>query len=75
MLSRVADSLYWLSRYIERAENNARILDVNIQLTLDSEHAGAAQERADLTSRLAGLSRTQPLAKFVFVHSLTLYPL
>ncbi|MGC3991706.1 MAG: alpha-E domain-containing protein [Chthoniobacteraceae bacterium] len=38
MLSRVADSLYWLARYIERAENNARILDVNFMLTLDAEH-------------------------------------
>ena len=37
MLSRVADSLYWLARYIERAENNARILDVNIQVTLDHD--------------------------------------
>lgn len=37
MLSRVAGSLYWLSRYIERAENNARILDVNLQLMLDFE--------------------------------------
>jgi uncharacterized alpha-E superfamily protein len=35
MLSRVASSLYWMSRYIERAENVARILDVNLQLLLD----------------------------------------
>ncbi len=35
MLSRVADCLFWMSRYIERAENNARILDVNLQLMLD----------------------------------------
>lgn len=35
MLSRVADSLYWMSRYIERAEDNARIADVNRQLLLD----------------------------------------
>ena len=35
MLSRVADSLYWMSRYMERAENDARILDVNLQLLLD----------------------------------------
>jgi uncharacterized alpha-E superfamily protein len=53
MLSRVADSLYWLSRYIERAENNARILDVNIQLTLDSEHAGPEEEEADWLPILA----------------------
>lgn len=35
MLSRVANSLYWMSRYIERAENVARLLDVNLQLLLD----------------------------------------
>jgi len=35
MLSRVANSLYWMARYIERAENIARILDVNLQLLLD----------------------------------------
>jgi len=40
MLSRVADTLYWLGRYIERAENNARILDVNLQVTLDDDNAG-----------------------------------
>jgi len=37
MLSRVADSCFWLSRYIERAETIARVLDVNIQLMLDFE--------------------------------------
>ena len=37
MLSRVAECLYWMSRYVERAENNARILDVNLQLMLDFE--------------------------------------
>ncbi len=35
MLSRVANCLYWMSRYIERAENIARIADVNLQLLLD----------------------------------------
>jgi uncharacterized alpha-E superfamily protein len=34
MLSRVADCLYWMSRYIERAENIARFLDVNQRLAL-----------------------------------------
>lgn len=37
MLSRVADSCFWLSRYLERAETNSRILDVNIQIALDFE--------------------------------------
>jgi uncharacterized alpha-E superfamily protein len=35
MLSRVANSIYWLNRYIERAENVARFLDVNLNLLLD----------------------------------------
>ncbi|HVM62793.1 MAG TPA: alpha-E domain-containing protein [Verrucomicrobiae bacterium] len=35
MLSRVADSIYWMSRYIERAENVARFIDVNLHLMLD----------------------------------------
>ena len=35
MLSRVADSIYWMSRYIERAENVARFIDVNLNLMLD----------------------------------------
>lgn len=35
MLSRVADSIYWMSRYIERAENVARFVDVNLHLMLD----------------------------------------
>jgi uncharacterized alpha-E superfamily protein len=35
MLSRVADSIYWMSRYIERAENVARFVDVNLNLMLD----------------------------------------
>ncbi|MGH8502440.1 MAG: alpha-E domain-containing protein [Gammaproteobacteria bacterium] len=35
MLSRVADSIYWVGRYLERAENVARIVDVNLNLMLD----------------------------------------
>jgi uncharacterized alpha-E superfamily protein len=36
MLSRVADSIYWLNRYVERTENVARFVDVNLNLLLDS---------------------------------------
>ena len=36
MLSRVADSLYWMSRYLERAENTVRQLDVTMSLMLDT---------------------------------------
>jgi uncharacterized alpha-E superfamily protein len=35
MLSRVAENIYWLSRYVERAENTARIVTVNANLLLD----------------------------------------
>ncbi len=35
MLSRVADSLYWMSRYLERAENTARLIGVHINLELE----------------------------------------
>ncbi len=45
MLSRMADSLYWLSRYVERAENLARILDVARRLSaLPSSYAGTSNE-------------------------------
>jgi uncharacterized alpha-E superfamily protein len=35
MLSRVADSLYWMSRYLERAEHCARVIDVHLNLMLE----------------------------------------
>ncbi|MDE3103802.1 MAG: alpha-E domain-containing protein [Acidobacteriota bacterium] len=41
MLSRVADSLYWMSRYLERAEHATRLLDVNLNLMLDESAASA----------------------------------
>lgn len=45
MLSRTADNLYWLSRYVERAENLARILDVASRLAnLPSAYAGTSNE-------------------------------
>jgi len=35
MLSRVAENIYWMARYIERAENTARLINVNTNLLLD----------------------------------------
>jgi len=55
MLSRVADSLYWMARYIERAENNSRILDVNLQVTLDDENTGVDGDKIDWEPILATL--------------------
>ncbi|MGJ8634430.1 MAG: alpha-E domain-containing protein [Luteolibacter sp.] len=37
MLSRVANTLYWMVRYVERADNMARLIDVNEQMLLDFE--------------------------------------
>jgi uncharacterized alpha-E superfamily protein len=41
MLSRVADTLYWMSRYLERAEHTARVIDINLNLMLDQSPASA----------------------------------
>lgn len=46
MLSRVAESIYWMSRYFERAENVARFLDVNFRLMLDLPSGMAVQWEA-----------------------------
>ena len=43
MLSRVAESIYWMSRYIERAENVARVVGVNNRLRLDLPEQAAEQ--------------------------------
>ncbi|WP_404420637.1 alpha-E domain-containing protein [Nibricoccus sp. IMCC34717] len=44
MLSRVANLIYWTARYLERAENTARIADVNAQLVLDLQSRQAADD-------------------------------
>ncbi|SHJ08557.1 Uncharacterized conserved protein, Alpha-E superfamily [Malonomonas rubra DSM 5091] len=43
MLSRVANSIYWLNRYIERAENVARFIDANYHMTLDIPDSASTQ--------------------------------
>ena len=43
MLSRTADHLYWMARYMERAENTARMLDVNYQMSLLPQSEDAAE--------------------------------
>lgn len=58
MLSRVADSLYWMSRYLERAENTTRQLDVTLNLMLDT---GGASEEARWQRLMASLGRPDGL--------------
>lgn len=45
MLSRVADSIYWMNRYVERAENVARFVDVNLNLLLDVPGSGGIPQQ------------------------------
>ncbi len=52
MLSRIADSLFWLARYMERAEDTARILDVNYHMRL--ERADPYRLRWDPLISMAG---------------------
>ncbi len=44
MLSRTADHLYWMSRYIERAENTARLLDIAYQTSLQPQSADESEQ-------------------------------
>jgi uncharacterized alpha-E superfamily protein len=52
VLSRVADSLYWTSRYLERAEQNARAIGVNLELSFDRSPEAAARHWGQLLGRL-----------------------
>ena len=52
MLSRVADSLYWMSRYLERAEHTARVVSVNLSLTFDRGPAELARHWGRLLASL-----------------------
>jgi uncharacterized alpha-E superfamily protein len=37
MLSRIAESLYWMSRYLERADNTARLMEINLLYLVEAE--------------------------------------
>lgn len=61
MLSRVADSLYWMSRYLERVENTARIIGVNQNYILDSLAKGKHQEHLQTVINSLDLEETARL--------------
>ncbi|MGB7342426.1 MAG: alpha-E domain-containing protein [Phototrophicaceae bacterium] len=52
MLSRVADSLYWMSRYLERAEHTARLINVHLNNMLEIEHSREADRLQRLLDTL-----------------------
>src|SRR3954463_10443902 len=68
MLARNAESLYWIGRYVERADDTARILDVSVHQLLED-----ATVNPDATSRslLAVLGIDQPEGTELDVWSLT----
>src|SRR5215472_17189871 len=76
MLSRVADSLYWMSRYLERAENTVRQLDVTMSRMLDPGGASAETRWNRLLASLGdptGLAWTgdlEPMAHALILDSL-----
>lgn len=55
MLSRTADHLYWMARYMERAENIARMLDVNHRMSLMPQSEVQAEQAWGATLRIMGL--------------------
>ncbi|WP_265944176.1 alpha-E domain-containing protein [Dechloromonas sp. A34] len=58
MLSRTADHLFWMSRYIERAENLARLLDVTWQMSLVPQALEAANQNWNAIIALNSLEET-----------------
>ncbi len=62
MLSRVAENIYWMNRYLERAENYARFMDVNFNLALELHPDVSTQWKPLVT------------ATGDYEHYLTLYP-
>ena len=55
MLSRIAESLYWIGRYVERAADTCRIIDVPPQLMVD-DPATAVRESAATPMARPGMS-------------------
>ncbi len=67
MLSRVADNLYWMSRYLERAEHTARLIDVQLNQMLDQ----AGGDTSLRWQRLLHSLRTPPPEADVDAYSVT----
>lgn len=52
MLSRIAESLYWIGRYVQRAEDTCRLLDVHLQLMVEDPTADLEVSAATLLTVL-----------------------
>lgn len=73
MLSRVADSLYWMARYLERAEHSARVLSIKLEALLEQTPEDATEAWIRVVAALAW-PLTQPVsgAPDALAHRLTL---
>ena len=71
MLSRVADSLYWMSRYLERAEHTVRMLDTNFSMTLDPSNTSEDARWRRLLLALGGRTEDWRGDSHELVQSLT----
>ena len=77
MLSRTADHLFWMARYIERAENTARVLDVTHSTSLLPDDSAGAEANlwyaplnisgcaADYTAKYGGLAESVSVTRFI----------
>ena len=74
MLSRTADNLFWLARYIERSENVARLLDVGLRMASLTQEAGGDATEWRSTIVAAGCEQSfaatgrEPTAQAVIDH-------
>ncbi len=71
MLARVADSLYWIGRYVERAEHHSRLADVMLIATLDQNDTAVTVARRAASMEETGTLAT-PDTPFSAAHGLLL---
>jgi uncharacterized alpha-E superfamily protein len=62
MLSRIADSIYWMSRLLERAESTARLVNINLIHAVEAEHA--LSEAAEWAPLLSIVGKEEDYARF-----------
>jgi uncharacterized alpha-E superfamily protein len=74
MLSRVADSLYWMSRYLERAEHSARVIGVNLNLMLETSAHSEEHAWGRLITRLGFKTQPESTMAGALAHTLVLHP-
>ncbi|WP_285724816.1 alpha-E domain-containing protein [Psychromicrobium xiongbiense] len=70
MLSRIAESLFWIGRYVERADGTARILDVHLERINHLEIAERRQVSQDLLAVMGARTGTEEFGMDELLHTL-----